>query len=325
MREVVEWPVSKAFAPASSTLTARCSTSPRRRRLAPTSRPDKRAALTALWRDKQLQYTWLRSLQDRYADFWQVTGDALDFALDSLGLETPGLCDRLMGLYRTLSPFPEVPGVLGALRRAGFSTAILSNGSPAMLEEVVAGAGLGSLFDAVLSVDAVRVFKTDPRVYQYALDRLGLSASEVAFQSSNAWDAHAASDFGMRVVWCNRYGQRRERLPGAPDFEIRNLDELPALRRAAICSTGCAGQKRAAEVGVEDGSVAARSRAAAHRQPRFPGRGREDRQKRLVRQSLGRKMTADFALIERPTRKSSATPPRTTSPFLRTTWISARS
>ncbi len=190
---------------------------------------DKRAALTALWRDKQLQYSWLRSLQDRYADFWQVTGDALDFALDSLGLETPGLCDRLMGLYRTLSPFPEVPGVLGALRRAGFSTAILSNGSPAMLEEVVAGAGLGSLFDAVLSVDAVRVFKTDPRVYQYALDRLGLSASEVAFQSSNAWDAHAASDFGMRVVWCNRYGQRRERLPGAPDFEIRSLDELPAL------------------------------------------------------------------------------------------------
>ncbi len=190
---------------------------------------DKRAALTALWRDKQLQYTWLRSLQDSYADFWQVTGDALDFALDSLGLETPGLCDRLMGLYRTLSPFPEVPGVLGVLRRAGFSTAILSNGSPAMLEEVVAGAGLGSLFDAVLSVDAVRVFKTDPRVYQYALDRLGLSASEVAFQSSNAWDAHAASDFGMRVVWCNRYGQRRERLPGAPDFEIRSLDELPAL------------------------------------------------------------------------------------------------
>jgi 2-haloacid dehalogenase len=190
---------------------------------------DKRAALTALWRDKQLQYTWLRSLQDRYADFWQVTGDALDFALDSLGLETPALRDRLMGLYRTLSPFPEVPGVLGALRRAGFSTAILSNGSPAMLEEVVAGAGLGGLFDAVLSVDAVRVFKTDPRVYQYALDHLGLGASEVAFQSSNAWDAHAASDFGMRVVWCNRYGQRRERLPGAPDFEIRTLDELPAL------------------------------------------------------------------------------------------------
>lgn len=191
--------------------------------------PDRRAALTALWRDKQLQYTWLRSLQGRYADFWQVTGDALDFALDSLGMAAPGLRDRLMGLYRTLSPFPEVPGVLGALRRAGFATAILSNGSPSMLEEAVAGAGLAGLFDAVLSVDAVRVFKTDRKVYQYALDRLGLAAAQVAFQSSNAWDAHAASDFGMRVVWCNRYGQRRERLPGAPDFEIRTLDELPAL------------------------------------------------------------------------------------------------
>jgi 2-haloacid dehalogenase len=195
----------------------------------PEIEPGRRAALTALWRDKQLQYTWLRSLQGRYADFWQVTGDALDFALDSLGMATPGLRDRLMGLYRTLSPFPEVPGVLSALRRAGFATAILSNGSPGMLEAAVAGAGLSALFDAVLSVDAVRVFKTDPRVYQYALDRLGLRPSEIAFQSSNAWDAHAASDFGMRVVWCNRYGQRRERLPGAPDFEIRSLDELPAL------------------------------------------------------------------------------------------------
>jgi 2-haloacid dehalogenase len=190
---------------------------------------DKRMALTALWRDKQLQYTWLRSLQGRYVDFWRVTGDALDFALDSLCLETPGLRDRLMGLYCTLSAFPEVPGALGALRRAGFATAILSNGSPQMLEDAVAAAGLKGLFDAVLSVDAVRVFKTDRRVYQYALDRLGVRAAEVSFQSSNAWDAHAASDFGMRVVWCNRYGQRRERLPGAPDFEIRTLDELPAL------------------------------------------------------------------------------------------------
>ena len=85
------------------------------------------------------------------------------------------------------------------------------------------------MFDAVLSVDAVRAFKTHPKVYQYALDALGLPASAIAFQSSNAWDAHGASDFGMRVVWCNRYGQRRERLPGSPDFEIRTLAELPAL------------------------------------------------------------------------------------------------
>ncbi|HVA58584.1 MAG TPA: haloacid dehalogenase type II [Gemmatimonadaceae bacterium] len=190
---------------------------------------DRRAALNALWRDKQLQYTWLRALQGRYVDFWQVTGDALDYTLDSLGLNTPNLHDRLMDLYRTLPAFPEVAGVLRALHQAGFTTAILSNGSPAMLAAAVAGAGLTGLFDAVLSADAVRVYKTHPKVYRYAVGTLGVPAGSIAFQSSNAWDAHAASDFGMRVVWCNCYGQRPERLPGSPDREIRTLAELPGL------------------------------------------------------------------------------------------------
>ena len=193
---------------------------------------EKRAALTALWRDKQLQYTWLRSLQNRYVDFWQVTGDALDFALESLGLDAPDFRERLMDLYLGLEPFPEVREVLRTLRARGFRTAILSNGSPAMLETLVRRSGLEGAFDAVLSVDAVGVFKTHPRVYQHALDALGLPAQAVAFQSSNGWDAYAASDFGMRVVWCNRYGQRRERLPGAPDFEVRTLAELPGLLSA---------------------------------------------------------------------------------------------
>jgi 2-haloacid dehalogenase len=190
---------------------------------------DRRAALTTLWRDKQLQYAWLRTLENRYADFWQVTGDALDFALESLDLESPRLRERLMDLYLGLEPFPEVPAVLATLRKAGFRTAILSNGSPMMLDALVKRAGLEAMFDAVLSVDAVRAFKTHPDAYQYTLDSLGLTAAQIAFQSSNAWDAWGASDFGMRVVWCNRYGQRRERLPGAPDFEIRTLAELPAL------------------------------------------------------------------------------------------------
>ncbi|KAF0228277.1 MAG: haloacid [Beijerinckiaceae bacterium] len=190
---------------------------------------DKRGALTTLWRDKQLQYTWLRALQGRYVDFWQVTGDALDFALDSLGIHSPALKTQLMDLYLTLSAFPEVPEVLRSLREAGFVTAILSNGSPAMLESAVSAAGLSSLFDAILSVDAVGTYKTHPSVYQYALDQLGVLAREVSFQSSNAWDAYAASDFGMRVVWCNRYSQREERLPGKPDREIRTLTQLPAL------------------------------------------------------------------------------------------------
>ena len=190
---------------------------------------DKRGALTALWRDKQLQYTWLRALQGRYADFWQVTGDALDFTLESLGLATPALRARLMDLYLALAAFPEVPDVLKQLRQAGFVTAILSNGSPVMLEAAVRGAGLQDLLDAVLSADAVGVFKTHPSVYEYGLRQLGLRAEQVSFQSSNGWDAFAASDFGMRVVWCNRYGQRRERLPGAPDHEVRSLAELPGL------------------------------------------------------------------------------------------------
>jgi 2-haloacid dehalogenase len=189
--------------------------------------------LTALWRDKQLQYTWLRAAQGRHADFWQVTGDALHFALETLGLTKPGLHDRLMSLYLTLDPFPEVPGVLARLKAAGMRTAILSNGSPAMLDAAVKAAKLETLLDAVLSVEEVGVYKPHPRVYQLAVDRLGIPASAISFQSSNAWDAHAASAFGMQVVWCNRYGQRRERLPGSPDREIKSLTELPALVGAA--------------------------------------------------------------------------------------------
>jgi 2-haloacid dehalogenase len=185
--------------------------------------------LTALWRDKQLQYTWLRAVQGRHADFWQVTSDALDFTLETLALEQPGLRDRLMNLYLTLEPFPEVPGVLERLKRSGLRTAILSNGSPTMLDAVVRASGLSAHFDAVLSVETVGVYKPHPKVYQLAVDRLGIPAAGISFQSSNAWDAYAASAFGMRVVWCNRYGQRPERLPGKHDRTVQSLAELPAL------------------------------------------------------------------------------------------------
>jgi 2-haloacid dehalogenase len=189
--------------------------------------------LTALWRDKQLQYTWLRAVQGRHADFWQVTGDALDFALETLAIEKVGLRDRLMNLYLTLEPFPEVPEVLRRLKTAGLRTAILSNGSPMMLDAAVRGSGLGTLVDAVLSVESVGVYKPHPKVYQLAIDRLGIPPAAIAFQSSNAWDAYAASAFGMQVVWCNRYGQRPERLPGKPDRMVRSLAELPALVAAS--------------------------------------------------------------------------------------------
>jgi 2-haloacid dehalogenase len=185
--------------------------------------------LTALWRDKQVQYTWLRAAQGRHADFRQVTADALEFALETLGLERPGLRESLLALYLTLAPFPEVRQMLAPVRAAGLKTAILSNGTPAMLAAAVGAAGFAGLFDAALSVEEVGAFKPDPRVYQLAVDRLGTPAAAIAFVSSNGWDAHAASAFGMQVVWCNRYGQRRERLPGAPDREITTLADLPAL------------------------------------------------------------------------------------------------
>jgi 2-haloacid dehalogenase len=185
--------------------------------------------LTALWRDKQLQYTWLLAAQGRHRDFWQVTGDALDFALEALAIDRPGLRDRLMNLYLTLQPFPEVRDVLQRLKTARMRTAILSNGTPAMLASAVAAAGLEHLIEVTISVEEVGVFKPHPRVYQRAVDRLGVPPERISFQSSNAWDIHAASAFGMRTVWCNRYGQPRERLPGTPDRAMPTLAGLPEV------------------------------------------------------------------------------------------------
>jgi 2-haloacid dehalogenase len=190
---------------------------------------EKLERVTSLWREKQLQYTWLRAMQGQHADFRQVTGDALDFTLETVGLTDAVLRKRLMELYATLNAFPEAAAVLRRLKAAGMRTAILSNGTPALLRSAVEHAGIGHLLDAVLSVEEVGVYKPHPRVYQLAVDRLAVAPDQISFQSSNAWDAWAASAFGMRVVWCNRYAQPPERLPCKPDHEIRSLAELPEL------------------------------------------------------------------------------------------------
>ena len=190
---------------------------------------DKWLPLAELWRGRQLQYTWLRSLMGEYADFWQVTGEALDFAMDALDLEDSALRERLMELYLQLDAYPEVASVLKQLRDSGMKTAILSNGSPKMLAAAVANAGIGDYLDAVISADQIKVYKTAPAVYQLAVDQLGVAPSGICFQSSNAWDAHAASNFGFRVAWVNRFGQARERLPGNPDVMLDSLEGLPAL------------------------------------------------------------------------------------------------
>ena len=185
--------------------------------------------LADLWRTKQLQYTWLRSLMDRYVDFWQVTGDALDFAFASLGLENAGLRERLMELYLRLDTYEEVADVLETLKAGGMKTAILSNGSPKMLQAAADHAGISGSLDAILSVDALGVFKPHPSVYQYGVDEVGVAAERISFQSSNAWDAAAAATFGFKVVWINRFGQARERLPDAPDVEVKTLHDLPSI------------------------------------------------------------------------------------------------
>ncbi|MHB8667586.1 MAG: haloacid dehalogenase type II [Burkholderiales bacterium] len=182
-----------------------------------------------LWRQKQLQYTWLRGLAGHHADFWRVTGDALEFTLATLNIERPGLHARLMDLYLRLATFPEVTETLRRLQASGRKLAILSNGTPAMLDAVVHNAGLESAFDAVLSVEEVAVYKPHPSVYALACDRLKLAPARICFLSSNAWDAFSAKAFGMRVVWCNRYGQAPERIPATPDGEIPHLGALPGM------------------------------------------------------------------------------------------------
>ncbi|MGB0075671.1 MAG: haloacid dehalogenase type II [Terracidiphilus sp.] len=197
---------------------------------------DQLEPFTRLWREKQLQYTWLRSLQGRHADFWQVTSDAMDFAMETLGLTSNVLRESLMNTHLSLDAFPEVPETLLILKRMGLKTAILSNGTPEMLRNAVSSANIEHLFDAVLSIEQVGVYKPHPSVYQLAVDCFSVNCREISFQSSNAWDAYAASTFGMRVVWCNRHGQIAERLPGKPDREIRTLAELPALIAAPPAS-----------------------------------------------------------------------------------------
>ena len=190
---------------------------------------DKADAVSMAWRTKQLEYTWLRSIMDRYVDFWQITSDGLDFALEANGVDDSSLRDDLLNAYLTLDCYPEVPQVLGTLKDAGMQTAILSNGSPMMLEAAVDSAGLGNLLDDVISVDMLGVFKPAMEVYQQVLEHLDVGRAQVSFQSSNAWDAAGASTFGFKVAWCNRFGQSRERLPDGPHAEIRTLAELPAI------------------------------------------------------------------------------------------------
>lgn len=185
--------------------------------------------LSELWRSKQLQYTWIRSLSGAYAPFRTVTRDALEHSMAALGLSDHAVADRLMDAYLALTPFPEVPAMLSALRSKGMRLGILSNGDHDMLAAAIRSAGLGDAFEAVDSAQSVGVFKTDPRVYELSLRSFAVRPERVCFLSSNCWDAHGAAHFGFRTLWINRGNAPDDRLPGAPHGVLPSLEALPGL------------------------------------------------------------------------------------------------
>jgi 2-haloacid dehalogenase len=196
-------------------------------RLADEIGPDA-TALAELWRAKQLQYTWLRSLMGAHADFEKVTNDALDFALEQLGLTDKLLRQKLLGHYLVMDAYPDAKAALQALRAAGIVTGVLSNGSPRMLEAVIAGESLTDLLDPVLSVESVGVYKPHPRVYRFGEERLQVPASMIGFVSANGWDAGGAAHYGFKVAHLNRAGQPPERLPTSPALVVKTLAEAAA-------------------------------------------------------------------------------------------------
>ena len=183
-------------------------------------------ALSALWRQRQLEYTWTRTLMRRHADFWRLTRDALDFAMRTHSIDDPGLRGRLLAAYAELDAYAEVPEVLRALRGRGLTTAVFSNGTPKMLRDATEAAGLGDLLDRLLSIEEVGVYKTDPSAYTLVIDRLGLARDRVLFVSSNRWDVAGGVAFGFRTAWVNRSGGPDEYLDLPPDEVLSDLRGL---------------------------------------------------------------------------------------------------
>lgn len=189
--------------------------------------PGKGDSLAALWRLKQIEYSLLRTLSGRYRPFYEITGDALVFACRKLGIAmTEAQQRQLMNQYACLSPFPENLGALRMLRELGVPMAVLSNGTPEMLEVAIKSAGMNGLFDHVLSVDAVRQYKTSAAAYQLGPDAFGCAAREILFVSSNGWDAAGATWFGYTTFWINRAGLPLEELGVEPSATGQRLTEI---------------------------------------------------------------------------------------------------
>jgi len=185
--------------------------------------------LSSLWRLRQVEYTWLRNSMDEYIDFWQITSDALDYAMETLDIENNDLREELLNLYLKLEAYPEVNDILKKLKQRGLKTGILSNGSMKMLNSAVDNANIREYLDGILSVEECKIYKPSSKVYDLVKIKMQISKENVLFFSSNAWDMHAASNYGFKTIWVNRFNTKLERLPGKPIDIVRSLDKIDEI------------------------------------------------------------------------------------------------
>ena len=185
--------------------------------------------LASLWRLRQVEYTWLRNSMDEYIDFWQITSDALDYAMETLGIENNELREQLLNLYLKLEAYPEVKVLLTKLKQRGLKTGILSNGSMKMLNSAVDNANIREYLDEILSVEECEIYKPSSKVYDLVKIKMQINKENVLFFSSNAWDMHAASNYGFKTIWVNRFNNKLERLPGKPINIVNSLEKIDEI------------------------------------------------------------------------------------------------
>ena len=189
---------------------------------------DKWERFANFWRTTQLEYTWLRSLMDRHKDFWQITEDSLDKSMKAFNID-PSMRNELLNLYKILSPYKEVPDTLKALREKKFKLAILSNGTPSLLDELVKSNHLDNLFDDIFSIEQVGVYKPSSRVYDMPIKKYNINKSEVAFLSANTWDVSGGGNYGYQSIWVNRNNNIFDNLDFKPKYQITDLNKLTQL------------------------------------------------------------------------------------------------
>ena len=186
---------------------------------------DKWEGFANFWRTTQLEYTWLRSLMKRHKDFWQITEDSLDKSMKAFNID-PEMKDELLNLYKVLSPFQEVPETLKILKKKNFKLAILSNGTPSLLNRLVKNSNLDNLFDDLFSIEEVGIYKPDSKVYDLPIKKYKIEKSQIAFLSANTWDVSGAGNYGYNSIWVNRNNSIFDNLDYKPSIEIKNLKEL---------------------------------------------------------------------------------------------------